>query len=140
MRLLLAIDDSKFSEAATRAVAAQLPPEETQVTILNVVDLAIPIPTSDAAGFREESLKHGQEVVRRAEQTLKSAGYAVQTTVEEGDPKSKIIDQAIQCKAELIVMGSHGRKGVDRFFMGSVAESVMRYANCSVEIVRIPKS
>ena len=55
---------------------------------------------------------------------IENAGYAVQTAVEEGDPKSKIIDQAIQWKAELIVMGSHGRKGVDRFFMGSVAESV----------------
>jgi nucleotide-binding universal stress UspA family protein len=140
MRLLLAIDDSKFSEAATRAVVAQFPPQGTQVRVLNVVDLAIPIPTSDAAGFREESLKHGQEVVRRAEQTLNSAGCTVQTVVEEGDPKSKIIDQAAQWNAELIVMGSHGRRGIDRFLMGSVAESVVRYAHCSVEIVRMLKS
>ena len=140
MRLLLAIDDSKFSEAATQAVIAQYQPQGTQVKILNVVDLAIPIPTSNAAGFREESLKHGEETVRRAEQVLKRAGYTVQTAVEEGDPKSKIIDQASQWNAELIVVGSHGRKGIDRFLMGSVAESVSRHAPCSVEIVRIRKN
>jgi nucleotide-binding universal stress UspA family protein len=140
MRVLLAIDNSKFSEAATQAVIAQYQPQETQVKVLNVVDLAIPIPTSDAAGFREESLKHGQEVVRRAEQMLNRAGYTVQTAVEEGDPKSKIIDQATQWNAELIVVGSHGRKGIDRFLMGSVAEGVVRHAPCSVEIIRLPNS
>ena len=140
MRLLLAVDDSKFSEAATQAVMAQYQPERTEVKVLNVVDLAIPIPTSDAAGFRHESLKHGQELVRRTERLLSKAGYKTQTAVEEGDPKSKIIDQAMQWNAELIVVGSHGRKGVDRFLMGSVAEGVVRHAHCSVEIVRMPKS
>ena len=140
MRILLAIDDSKFSEAAAQAVIAQHRPQGTQVKILNVVDLAIPVPTSDAAGFREESLKHGQEVVHRAEQMLNRAGYTVQTAVEEGYPKSKIIDQATQWNADLIVVGSHGRKGMDRFLMGSVAEGVARHAPCSVEIVRLPKS
>ena len=140
MRILLAIDDSKFSEAAAQAVIAEHRPQGTQVKILNVVDLAIPIPTSDAAGFREESLKHGQEVVQRAEQMLNRAGYTVQTAVEEGYPKSKIIDQATQWNADLIVVGSHGRKGIDRFLVGSVAEGVARHAPCSVEIVRLPKS
>jgi len=140
MRLLLAIDDSKFSEAATQAVIAQCQLQGTEVKVLNVVDLAIPIPTSDAAGFRELSLKHGQEIVQRAERLLNKAGYKTQTAVEEGDPKSKIIDQAARWKAESIVMGSHGRKGVDRFFMGSVAEAISRHAPCSVEVVRMPKS
>ena len=140
MRILLAIDDSKFSEAATQVVIAQFQPQGTEVKVMNVVDLALPIPTSDAAGFREESLKHGQEVVRRAEQMLNKAGYKVRTAVEEGDPKSKIIDQATHWNAELIVVGSHGRKGIERFLMGSVAEGIVRHAPCSVEIVRIPKS
>jgi|SRR5579863_9224848 len=140
MRLLLAIDDSKFSEAAAQAVIAQYQPQGTQVTILNVVDLAIPIPTSYAEGFREESLKQGQEVVRRAEQVLKRAGYTVQTAVEEGDPKSKIVDYATGWNADLVVVGSHGRKGAERFLMGSVSAAVARHAPCSVEIVRIPKS
>lgn len=138
MKLLLAIDESRFSEAATQAVVAQFQPQGTEVKVLNIVDLPIPIPTSDAAEFRELSLKHGQELVQRAEGLLSKAGYKTQTAVEEGDPKSKIIDHATKWKADLIVMGSHGRKGVDRFLMGSVAENVSRHAACSVQIVRIP--
>ncbi len=138
MKLLLAIDESRFSEAATQAVISQFRPQATEIKVLNVVDLLLPIPTSDAAGFRELSLKHGRELVQKVERMLNQAGYKTQTTVEEGDPKSKIVDQAAQWKADLIVMGSHGRKGLDRFLLGSVAESVSRHASCSVEIVRIP--
>jgi len=138
MRILLAIDDSKFSEAATQAVIAQFQPQGTEIKLLNVVDLVLPIPTSDAAGFREESLRRGQEVVRRAEQALSKAGFKVSTDVEEGDPKSKIIDQANRWNAELIVLGSHGRRGIERFLMGSVAEAVTRHAHCSVQIIRPP--
>jgi nucleotide-binding universal stress UspA family protein len=138
MKLLLAIDDSKFSEAAVQAVITQHQPKGTEVQVLAVVDLAIPIPTSYAATFRQESLKHGQDLVQRAEEALRRAGFQVQTAVEEGDPKSTILDHAARWNADLIVMGSHGRKGVDRFLMGSVSEAVTRYAHCSVEIVRIP--
>ena len=138
MKIVLAIDDSRFSEAATQAIIAQYQQQGTEVNVLNVVDLPLPIPTSDAAAFRELSLKHGQELVQRAERLLSKAGYKTQTVVEEGDPKSKIIDQAKKWKADLIVMGSHGRKGINRFLVGSVAEAVSRHASCSVEIVRIP--
>jgi len=138
MKIVLAIDESRFSEAATQAVITQYQQQGTEVNVLNVVDLPLPIPTSDAAAFRELSLKHGQELVQRAERLLSKAGYKTQTAVEEGDPKSKIIDQAKKWKADLIVMGSHGRKGINRFLVGSVAEAVSRHASCSVEIVRIP--
>jgi nucleotide-binding universal stress UspA family protein len=140
MKLLLAIDGSRYSEAATHAVIAQYQPQGTQIKVLNVVDLPLPIPTSDAAGFRKLSLKHGQELVQQAERVLSKAGYKTQTAVEEGDPKSKILDQAKKWKADLIVMGSHGRKGLNRFLVGSVAQTVSRHAACSVEIVRITGS
>ena len=87
MRLLLAIDDSKFSEAATQAVIAQCQPQGTEVKVLNVVDLAIPIPTSDAAGFRQESLKHGQEIVQRAEQFVEKGGLQDPDSDRGGRPE-----------------------------------------------------
>jgi nucleotide-binding universal stress UspA family protein len=137
MKILLAIDDSKFSEAATQAVIAQYQPRGTEITVLHVVDIAIPIPTSDAAGFRQESLRQGKELVLRAAQLLGNAGYAAETAVEEGDARSKIIDYAARWNAELVVVGSHGRTGLDHLLMGSVSETVARHAPCSVEIVRI---
>ena len=67
-------------------------------------------------------------------------GFKAQTVVEEGDPTQKIVDRAADWKADLIMMGSHGRKGIDHFLMGSVSEGVTRYTPCSVEVVRISKN
>ena len=58
--------------------------------------------------------------------------------MEKADPRAAIVDYAANWKADLIVLGSHGRKGLDRFLIGSVAEFVARHAFCSVQIVRIP--
>jgi nucleotide-binding universal stress UspA family protein len=137
MKVLLATDGSKFSEAATEAIISQCQPQGTEVRVLNVVDLPLLIPTLYAAEFREESLKHGEELVRQAERPLAKAGYKVETAVEEGDPKSRIVEDAAAWHADLIVLGSHGRKGIDRFLMGSVSEAVSHHAPCSVQIVRI---
>ena len=57
----------------------------------------------------------------------------VSAVVEEGDPKTRIIDHAAHWQADVIVLGSHGRKGLDRFLLGSVSEAVARHAPCSVE-------
>jgi nucleotide-binding universal stress UspA family protein len=137
MKILLAVDDSKFSEAAAQTVIRQFRPDQTDVCVLHVVDLVLPIPTSYAEGFRQESLKQGKELAGRVEQLLDKAGFKVKKAVEEGDPRSAIVDYAATWGANLIVAGSHGRKGLDRFLMGSVAESIARHAHCSVMIVRI---
>jgi len=140
MKILLATDGSKCSEAAIQAVISQCRPEETEVKVLNVVDLPVLIPTLYAAEFREASLENGQDLVRQAEDRLTKAGYKVEKAVEEGDPKAKIVEDAASWHADLIVLGSHGRKGIDRFLMGSVSEAVSRHAPCSVEVVRASKN
>jgi nucleotide-binding universal stress UspA family protein len=62
----------------------------------------------------------------------------VHALVEKGDPRAVIVDHAARWNADLIVLGSHGFKGLDRLLIGSVSEAVLRHAPCSVEIVRIP--
>ena len=57
----------------------------------------------------------------------------------EGDPATEIVHYARDTHADLIVMGTHGRTGVERLLMGSVAERVMREAACSVLVVKLPK-
>ena len=136
MRVLLAVDDSQFSEAATLAAIHQCSPSETDFLVVNVVDLKLPIPLLYAEEFRQESLRQGREVVVHTKQELNEAGFRAQTIVEEGDPKQKIIDRAKNWNADLIFVGSHGWKGLDRFLMGSVSEAVARNAPCSVEVVR----
>jgi nucleotide-binding universal stress UspA family protein len=60
-------------------------------------------------------------------------------TVEAGDARDAILKTAEACNADLIVIGSHGRRGVTRFVLGSVAEDVLRRATCPVLVVRMPK-
>ncbi len=143
MKILLAIDDSKYSEAVKQAVVWQFRPEQTEVCVLHVVAPLIIIPYSyvgqveNVEAAQQERLKEGKELVKRASQSLSKSGFKVQTVAEEGDPRTEIIDYAAHWNADLILVGSHGRKGLDRFLIGSVSEAVLRHAPCSVEIVRI---
>lgn len=143
MKILLAIDGSKFSESAIEAVMAQAKPSETAVRILHVVE---PVPVYadsqsweyglQSATVLEEQREQARGLVARAAQELRDAGFQVTTEVEVGNPKVVIIDAAAQWPADLIVLGSHGRKGLEHFLMGSVSEAVARHAPCSVQIVR----
>ena len=144
MRILLAIDDSKFSVAAVQAVAAQNRPDQTEVRVLHVIEPLPLYPDGRAWGYGsentqilEEQREQARELVTLASQSLRDAGFAVTTAIEEGNPKVAIIDSAARWHADLIVAGSHGRKGLDRFLMGSVSEAVARHARCSVQIVRV---
>lgn len=144
MKILLAIDDSKFSETATQTVSQEFPPQNTQVRVLHVVEpMYISIPPQMSAGYapeleemRKDLLKRGRELVATAADKLRAAGFKVDTAVEEGNIRTTIIDQAEDLHADLIVIGSHGRSGLNRFLLGSVSEFVARHAPCSVQIVR----
>ena len=57
----------------------------------------------------------------------------------EGDPATEIVRYAHELNMDLVVMGTHGRTGLDRMLMGSVAEKVMREARCSVLVVKLPR-
>jgi nucleotide-binding universal stress UspA family protein len=146
MKILLAIDGSKFSEAATQAVIGQMRPENTEVCVLHIVDPLLLAPEFRAGNLEnikaaEQQLRRcGDALVRGTEQLLRAAGFKVHAKVREGDHRAEIIDHAAEWGANLIVLGSHGRKGLNRFLMGSVADFVARHADCSVEIVRISGS
>jgi nucleotide-binding universal stress UspA family protein len=143
MKVLLAIDDSKFSEAATQALIAQTKPSETEVRVLHVIESFLFLYEGgyvvDWKPAIDELRKEGEALLAQTAQALRNAGFQVTTAIEEGHPKSVIVDFAAKWPADLIVVGSHGRKGLDRFLLGSVSEAVVRHAPCSVQIVRIPK-
>ena len=64
----------------------------------------------------------------------------IDTRVEKGDPADVILRTAVEVKCDIIFMGTHGRTGLERLLMGSVAEKVMREANCSVLVVKLPRA
>lgn len=122
------------------------PNEGTKVRVLHVVEPItayisvgmVPHFVPYVAEVEEDRKKQAKTLVQRAARELRKAGFEASETVGAGDPKAWIIDHATEWKADLIVVGSHGLRGLNRFLMGSVSDAVVRHADCSVEVVRIP--
>jgi nucleotide-binding universal stress UspA family protein len=143
MKILIGIDDSKVSGDVLRAIVTQFRTEHTEIRVLHVLQPLTPAPPQMAEGYApelEDQKKPAHELVERIAKELRSAGFKVDTAVEVGDIRERIIDSAAEWGADLIVVGSHGERGIRRFLLGSVAEFVARHAKCSVEIVRTPAS
>lgn len=142
LRILLATDGSDFSRAAARSFAMRPWPPTSEVKIVSVVHLSDPtfgawsdLP-EEVALIESEILSQGEEDVNAAQEIIAGAGLKVATSVLKGYPKSVIVDEAERWGADLIVVGSHGRRGISRLLMGSVSEAVALHANCSVEVIR----
>src|SRR5215469_12445878 len=73
---------------------------------------------------------------KEAEEIVSIAGLKVLPKVVCGYPKASILDEAKEWGADLIVMGSHGRHGLKRLLLGSVAEAVALHSSCSVEVIK----
>ncbi|HEV2386083.1 MAG TPA: universal stress protein [Candidatus Acidoferrales bacterium] len=142
MKVLLALDDSRFSEAVMGGLVARFDPGKTEVRVVSVVEpIAYSNPPQMAPGYvpeLKEQTEKARALVDATSQKLRAAGFRVTAAVETGDAREKILDAAEAWPADLILLGSHGRRGIRRFLLGSVAESVARHAHCSVEIVRAP--
>ena len=143
MKILLAIDGSPPSEAAIEEIARRPWPTPSTVRILSVIQPYVPPATEIVlAGatlqeIRERQLSEADGLVKRATERITApGGLSVETAVVEGDPRTAIVDAADEWRADLIVVGSHGRTGLKRLMLGSVAQSVVAHAHCSVEIVR----
>jgi nucleotide-binding universal stress UspA family protein len=140
MKILLAIDDSRYSQYALHAVASQFRLQNTSVRVLHVLQpIAISAPPQMAAQYAPELEalgKDARELVERAAAQLRAEGFAAEAALAKGDIRLKIIEAAAEWNADLVIVGSHGRTGIPRLLLGSVAEFVARNAPCSVEVVR----
>jgi nucleotide-binding universal stress UspA family protein len=141
MKVLLAVDGSPYSAAATESVKNRQWPPGTKVRVLSVVRDAVPLSAElYARGSLEETRrlmdKDAERLTNEAADMVRASGVTVETAVRHGDPRSVIIDEATEWHADLIVVGSHGYTGIKRLLLGSVAQSVVSHAPCSVEVVR----
>jgi nucleotide-binding universal stress UspA family protein len=133
MNILLAVDASSTSQAAVDQVAARPWPAGSLVQVLTVVENLEPW----ALGSMAEVIDaRARRVAEGAAKRLLSHGLKAQSTVAKGDPKTVILDHAAAMHAELIVLGASGLSAVERFLLGSVSRAVLRFAPCSVALVR----
>ncbi len=144
LKILLATDGSECSKAAARSVAERPWAEGTAFRILSVVEPSAPLfrppyfSHEMMEKLRGKDMQRAQEAVSSAESILDAAGIEASSTVAvpAATPKELILSEAAEWDADLIVVGSHGRRGINRFLLGSVSEAVALHANCSVEIIR----
>jgi nucleotide-binding universal stress UspA family protein len=145
-RILLATDGSESSENAARSIAARPWLPGSEVNVVSVVELIVPplhttLFDSDAMEVsRAEAMTHAQQAIMSAEKIITAAGLKVTETIllPVASVKELILHEAEKWDADLIVLGSHGRHGLERFLIGSVSEAVARNAKCSVEVIRRP--
>ncbi len=127
-----------FSELSYQAIApAREYVEDTSslvvIHVLTPLNQEYPVATEDPV----EDKQRKQKVQEFLQNKLSEMGYeGIKIQVEIGDPSTKIVDYAEKIKTDLIIMPSHGRKGVSRFLLGSVAERVARLSRCPVLILK----
>ena len=105
---------------------------------MSAASLSSVYPASLLEDVMNEARGRAQEAAADARRILLASGLKLSQseTMPIGDPPITILNQATEWGADLIVLGSHGWRGIDRMLMGSVSESVALHAHCSVEVIR----
>lgn len=88
-------------------------------------------------GVGEVIEAEGERALETVRETAEDDGVDVETRLLRGSPATEIVDEAERADCDLIVMGTHGRGGIDRLLLGSVAERVVRTATVPVLTVRV---
>jgi len=146
VKILLAMGDSTASETAMTRLIDQIKTRETEVRLLHVLD---PYPerlakkmgghdTPDFTAAQRKQREFAGKLLAQATEKLRSAGFLVNSSIREGDVCAVILEEAKRWRADLIVLGSRQRKGLEGLFSRSISEVVSREAPCSVEVVRSP--
>jgi nucleotide-binding universal stress UspA family protein len=143
-RILLATDFSECSDIALK-LASRLASEKGAILYITHVDELIDVspvavPRSEEGYFYDAPWGYGHHEKRKRLESLRPTvtNVACEHRYLSGLPVVEILKLAEHEHVDLIVLGSHGRSGLSRLVMGSVAEGVMRGANCPVIIVKQP--
>lgn len=138
-RILVPYDGSPPSEKALEYAFETFP--DAAITALYVVPIpegyrAIFEETEDRIPAADEAEDRGRTILDEATKLAEERGHDIETEVATGRPDREIVDSAEDAAYDTIVIGSHGREGVSRVLLGSVAESVVRRAPIPVLVVR----
>ena len=147
MKVLIGIDDSPHSKAALEYACRMRWPLNTSFIVLSaapvevvaysLVETAGPGVTQEVS---QERLIAHEELAARVERELRLAGLTTVGMVERGDPRDVIVRVAGRERADLVIVGSHGRTGLTKLLLGSVASHVVTHAPCAVLVVKRPET
>lgn len=138
-KIILATDGSTYSENAVEYAIELARISKAKISAIYVVDTGVfaTIPM-DAAweNIYEMLKKEGNEATEKVEAAARRSDVEFECFVMEGHPAEEIVKLSENIRADLIVMGTLGKRGLDRFLLGSVAEKVSRTSKVPVMIVR----
>jgi nucleotide-binding universal stress UspA family protein len=130
-------DFSERSEYAFRLACSLARDYSARLVVLHVVTPPVVIYGEGVVPPEPETFRlEAEEKLNQLE--APAAGVGLERRLTEGEPVAEILRQAREIGADLIVLGTHGRTGLGRLLMGSVAEQVVRQAPCPVLTVRLP--
>ncbi|MCI0663756.1 MAG: universal stress protein [Acidobacteria bacterium] len=149
LKILLAVDGSESADAAVEEIAGRPWPRGSVVNVISIVHLPFTptpeiwaLPESYYFQLEKAERKHAGSAITRAFSRLRESNSEREiplTLINDiilGHEEEKIIEAAKEWGADLVVLGSHGKRGYERFLLGSVSQAVAHHAPCSVEIVR----
>jgi nucleotide-binding universal stress UspA family protein len=146
-RILVPVDGSELSALALPVAADLARRYNSSLTLLHVVSPPVVIYAEAAVVYegaeeRAQAQAAGQSILEQARKVLGYANTQLVRLDNAGyrNTAQMIADEARQEGASLVVMGSHGRSGLEHFFLGSVAEGVVRRVDVPVLLVRAPKA
>jgi nucleotide-binding universal stress UspA family protein len=134
-KVLLPIQGSHDVDAAVRFLQLKPFHEPIEVSLLAVLPSVRPpwpVEASAAEQLEERALQSARDFIEEAAARLQTAGYQARGRAVLGTPVEMILHEASAVRADLMLMGSHGRKGVTRFVLGSVSHAVLHQMPCPV--------
>ena len=147
MKILLATDGSKAGTAAVEMLRMFSLTQGDELRVISIVDMAVPLAIDIYGGYlpdttelekaaKENATKLVAETENKVNEIFTGKNVSISSEVLFGTPESRIVETAEQMKADLIVVGSHGYNRWERLLLGSVSDSVVHHAPCSVLVVR----
>jgi len=133
--IVLAYDGSKFSNKALQEAISIAKSSGGSLLILSIVDITDEF-ESEAPGLTDKMTQKLLKLAQKALEKAVAAEVKAKVEVHVGDAYEMIVDIAKKKKADIIVMGSHGRTGLTRLLMGSVTSRVIGHSPCAVLVVK----
>lgn len=133
-RVLIAVDDEASAQGIIGFVFNSCWPDSTVFRVLHAIEPADAVANWPSEEYRRRAGEVVSAVAKRLGERFKT--LEVEELVVEGAAKESLIDQAQSWKADAIIVGTHGRRGVSRFLLGSVSEAVVEHAPCTVIVAR----
>jgi len=141
-RIMVAVDGSATAERGLQEAIQLALDQKAKLAIVHVIDVVIAYGAGQwVGGYVEGTREFAQEIIAHARKTAQAAGIEpeiqspeiVTTGYHVADTVAQL---ARDWKADLLVVGTHGRRGVSRMLIGSVAERIVRVAPCPLLLVR----